>query len=123
MSTKYPEYLRVATPIRAEITGSDACTALGTAVHGTAPVLKLCELLVAAGHDPAARLEAYRGDTLCLKVRTIGEGARLRVAPHGVGFECLPACTAAPPMRQTGVPGAGPCQPATPSGTARGVAP
>jgi hypothetical protein len=46
----------------------------------------LCEKLIAAGHDPATALEAWRGEMLCLKVRSIGEGARLRVSPHGTGF-------------------------------------
>jgi hypothetical protein len=32
-----------------------------------------------AGHDPATPLEAYRGSTLCLRVRSIGEGAALTV--------------------------------------------
>ena len=37
----------------------------------------MCRKLVDAGYDPARPLYAYRGDTLCLKVRSIGEGARL----------------------------------------------
>jgi hypothetical protein len=32
-----------------------------------------------AGHDPDTPLEAYRGTTMCLKVRSIGEGAKLTV--------------------------------------------
>jgi hypothetical protein len=42
-------------------------------------VLALCRALVEAGHDPATPLEAYRGSTLCLRVRSIGEGAKLTV--------------------------------------------
>jgi hypothetical protein len=38
-------------------------------------VIALCRKL--AGHDPAARLEVYRGTTLALTVRSIGEGSRL----------------------------------------------
>ena len=34
-------------------------------------------LVVEAGHDPATPLEAYRGDTLCLRVNSIGRAARL----------------------------------------------
>ena len=42
---------------------------------------------------PAARpLYAYRGDALCLKVRSIGEGARLQCQDGG-------GSAAAPPMR------------------------
>ena len=52
-------------------------------------------------------LEAYRGDTLCLKVRTIGEGAQYTVKdspsegpPRFVPYEALPlrAPKAAPPV-------------------------
>ena len=96
-------------PIRAEIAGSDICTALGTTAHGSAPVLKLCEVLVAAGHDPTTRLEAWRGDTLCLKVRTIGDGAALEVRPaSGSGtpvFIRRVTARRASPMPRTGVPG------------------
>ncbi len=49
-------------------------------------LLALCRELVERGHDPATPLEAYRGTMLCLKVRSLGEGARLRVSPRGVGF-------------------------------------
>jgi len=34
-------------------------------------------------------LDAYRGATLCLKVRSIGEGARLEISGNGVGFRSL----------------------------------
>jgi hypothetical protein len=44
-----------------------------------APVLALCRALIEAGHDPNTPLEAYRGATLCLRVRSIGEGAKLTV--------------------------------------------
>ena len=69
----------IQTTIRAELIGSDRCFALGMNVRSTAPVLALCRRLVEAGHDPATPLEAWRGSTLCLRVRSIGEGARLTV--------------------------------------------
>src|SRR5437762_1049349 len=62
--------------IRAELTGSDTCSALGITARGDAPVLKLCRALVAAGYDPATALHVYRGPMLALKVCTVGEGAR-----------------------------------------------
>jgi hypothetical protein len=68
--------------IRAEI-ASNACTALGITARAEAPVLALCRLLVAAGHDPGQPLHAYRGDVLCLKVRSIGEGAQLECNQTG----------------------------------------
>jgi hypothetical protein len=49
-------------------------------------------------------LEASRGFTLCLRVRSIGEGARLRIATHGVGFERVPECTAGPPASKIDEP-------------------
>jgi hypothetical protein len=65
--------------LRAVIFGSNQASANGVAAHGHAPVLALCRKLIEAGHDPNTPLEAYRGTTLCLKVRSIGEGARLTV--------------------------------------------
>jgi hypothetical protein len=72
--------------IRAELGGDDTASALGETVRSSSPVIALCRALVAAGHDPATPLEAYRGDTLCLKVRSIGEAANLEVGAKGVGF-------------------------------------
>ena len=65
--------------IRAELIGSNACSALGITARGHAPVLALCQLLIEGGHDPNRPLFAYRGDTLCLRVRSIVEGAALAV--------------------------------------------
>jgi hypothetical protein len=72
-------------PILATLTGSDRCEAEGVSAHGHAPVLELCRELIAAGFNPASPLEAWRGQTLCLRVRSIGEGARLTVTDdrHG----------------------------------------
>jgi hypothetical protein len=67
------------TPIRAELSGGRRCSAIGIAATGNAPVLALCRRLIEAGHNPTLPLEAYRGTTLCLRVRSIGEGARLTV--------------------------------------------
>lgn len=65
--------------IRAELTCSNTCTAEGISVRANAPVLGLCRKLIDAGHDPDSPLHCYRGDTLCLKIRSIGEGAKLAV--------------------------------------------
>jgi hypothetical protein len=72
-------------PIPATLIGSDRCEAEGLSARGYAPVLDLCRVLVAAGYSPACPLEAWRGETLCLRVRSIGEGALLTVADdrHG----------------------------------------
>jgi hypothetical protein len=53
------------------------CTAERVTACGSVPVLALCRKLIAAGYDPALPLHAYRGDTLALKVCSIGEGAHL----------------------------------------------
>jgi hypothetical protein len=71
--------------IAAALTGSDTCAALGLIAKSGAPVLVLCRKLIEAGHDPATPLEAYRGDTLCLRVRRIGEAARLRMDTDKTG--------------------------------------
>jgi hypothetical protein len=88
--------------IRAEIKGENTCTALGITARAEAPVLKLCRLLVAAGHDPSLALCAYRGDVLCLKVRNIGEGARLQCGAAGFhSFETVSA-QAVKPLAERG---------------------
>jgi hypothetical protein len=48
-------------------------------------------------------LEARRGPILCLRVRSIGAAAALRIGTHGVGFETLRESTAASPVEETPV--------------------
>jgi hypothetical protein len=67
-------------PIRVTLIGFDRCEAAGIGVRGYTAVLDLCRELVAAGFDSACPLEAWRGQTLCMRVCSIGEGARLTVA-------------------------------------------
>jgi hypothetical protein len=69
--------------IRAELSGSSICTASSIAAIDYAPVLAMCRRLLEAGHDPATCLEAYRGETLALRVRSIGEGATLEIGRRG----------------------------------------
>jgi hypothetical protein len=71
--------------IRAELIGCNACSALGIIARGHAPVLALCQLLIEAGHHPSRPLLAYRGETLCLRVRSIVEGAALAVVDDRLG--------------------------------------
>jgi hypothetical protein len=72
--------------IRAELTGDGTCSALGTAAKSSSPVLALCHKLVEAGHHPNTPIGVYRGDTLCLGIRSIGEAAQLEVNGEGTGF-------------------------------------
>jgi hypothetical protein len=82
--------------IRAELIGSEGCSALGMTVRSTTPILALCRLLIEAGHDPETPLEALRGPTLCLRIRHIGEAAQLEPSPRGAGF-----VRGRPPIAQT----------------------
>ena len=83
-------------PIRADLIGSDTCIALGITVHAEAHVLAMCRRLLDAGHDLATPLETYRGTTLCLIVRSIGEAAQLEIGK--AGFKRRAAGAGAPPI-------------------------
>jgi hypothetical protein len=87
--------------VRSELTGDDTCSALGFTAKSFSPVLALCRQLVEAGHDPSMPLEAWRGDVLCLRVRSIGEAAGLEINPRGTGFRRASAAGTASPMRLT----------------------
>jgi hypothetical protein len=86
--------------IRAELRGKDQALALGIVVVSSSPVLGLCRKLMAAGYDAQTPLEVYRGVTLCLSVRSIGEAAALEVNGEGNGFRRSRESDAAPPIRQ-----------------------
>ena len=88
--------------IPAELASDDIATALGITAKSPTPVIRLCGMPIEAGHDPAARLHVYRGKTLALTVRSIGEGARLVINGHGTGFRRGRDGVTAPPMRQNG---------------------
>jgi hypothetical protein len=97
--------------IRATITDSDRCEAEGYSVRAAAPVLALCRKLVENGFDPARPLHAYRGDTLCLSITSIGYGAKFTVGDNASGTPVLrrwqdraPASAAASPMRSFAEP-------------------
>jgi hypothetical protein len=76
----------------------DHATACGIVARGSSPVLKLCRMLVDAGHDPSLPLEAWREGTLCLRVRSIGEAAELRVNNKGTAFVRVAAVPTASPI-------------------------
>ena len=92
-----------AVSIRAELIGSDCCSALGIAAYCSAPVLTLCRKLVEAGNNSATPLEVWRRDTLALSVRSIGEGAKLEASPRGVGFVHRPDVRGGSLVAQNGV--------------------
>jgi hypothetical protein len=99
--------------IRAEIINSGQCSAEGITARGSSPVLALCRKLVAAGYDPSAPLEAWRGSTLCLRVRSIGEAAGLEVNGRGTGFKRTGPVGTALPVRQNGSAAREPREPFT----------
>jgi hypothetical protein len=68
--------------VRIDLAGVDTAFAFGLTASGRSPVLKLCRMLVATGHDPAEPAESYRGSTLCLRIRSLGEAAGLMVAEN-----------------------------------------
>ena len=98
-----PSDCRLSSPTRpliyADLCNDDACQALGITIESPSPLLDLCRALVEAGCDPATPLEAYRGNVLCLRVRSIGEAAKLKIGSDGVGFKPLSEPATAPPMR------------------------
>ena len=84
--------------IVATLTGSDTASAEGISITGASPVLALCRKLIVYGFDPAIPAHVFRGNTLALTVRSIGEGARLRVRGDGHGFETAECRPTAPPI-------------------------
>jgi hypothetical protein len=93
-------------PLRADHTGVATYTAAGMAARGTTPVLTLCRQLLAAGLDPDRAMEVFRGATLALRIRTIGEAAGLEINAEGTGFRPARKPDTAPPMRRNGKDGA-----------------
>jgi hypothetical protein len=101
-------------PLRGKLIGSHHCTASGHSATGAAPILALCRQLLAAGLNPDQALEVYRGATLAIRVRSIGEGARLTVKDNRLGRPCFARCqdrpasdAAVPPVGETAPEGLG----------------
>jgi hypothetical protein len=89
-----------AVPLQAVLIG-DVCTAAGIGARGAAPALALCRLLIQAGQNPKTPLHVWRADMLCLRIRSIGEAARLIIGSDGVGFRRAPEADTAPPVAPT----------------------
>jgi hypothetical protein len=90
--------------IRAELSGDDTASALGITAKAYTPVIALCTKLIEAGIDPSMPLEAWRGDTLALRVRSVGAAARLTINGKGTGFLRSAAVGRGPYMRKSGLP-------------------
>jgi hypothetical protein len=93
--------------IRADLIGSTTCSAVGIIANSPTPVQALCRRLVAAGHDPATPMHVYRGATLALTVRSIGEAAGLEIGGDGTSFRPRRKPDAASPVRKSEPVGTG----------------
>jgi len=65
--------------IRAQLSSDTIAVSVGIEIKSPSPVLALCRRLLDEGCASSASLQAFRGDTLCLTVRSIGEAAELEV--------------------------------------------
>jgi len=76
--------------IIAHLSSDSYCSALGLTVRSASPILALCRKLIEVStYAPDTPLDAYRADTLCLRVRSIGEAVGLTVASAGNGCPVL----------------------------------
>ena len=87
--------------LHAELVGDNRCAIADFAATSSTPILALCRILIAAGFDPTMPMECYRGDTLALRIRSIGEAAALEVNAKGTGFIARRAVRAGPFVRKT----------------------
>ena len=92
--------------IRGELIGASTCAAAGFTATSATPVLALCRELVAAGFYPDQPLEVYRGKTLALRIRSIGEAAALELNGEATGFRGRRQPDAASPVSETAPEGA-----------------
>ncbi len=97
------------TPIRCELFGSGTAQAGDLISRGHSPVLDLCRKLVAAGYDPRLPMQCFRCDTIALRVRSIGEGAKLTVretatrGPRVVPWRAFPSGAVTAPVGLIGL--------------------
>jgi hypothetical protein len=76
----------VHTPILGELSSDNWCRIGTVTATGKTPVLAACRALLAQGVNPDTAVEIYRGATLALRVRSIGEAAALEMNSKGTGF-------------------------------------
>jgi hypothetical protein len=97
-------------PVVCQLTGSDGCEFDGIVVKHTAPALAMCRALIDAGYDRERPLEAYRGEMLCLRISSIGHGAKFTVKDNRYGtpalrrYEASPGVSTASPIRPSDRP-------------------
>lgn len=87
--------------IRAEISSDTIATSCGIEIKSPSPVLSLCRRLIAEGCDPVTPMQAFRGDTSCLTVRSLEVAAMLEVNSEANGFRARKMPGPATPVRLT----------------------
>jgi hypothetical protein len=93
--------------IRCELVGSDVVVAGDIKADGA---FDLCRRLLAAGASPAAELVCFRDGRLALRIRSIGDGARLTVretatdGPRFTTWRPFPAARSGHPFVKNATP-------------------
>jgi len=94
--------------IRCELVGSDVVVAGD--IKAADGAFDLCRRLLGAGASPAAELVCFRDGRLALRIRSIGDGARLTVretatdGPRFVTWRPFPAARSGHPFVKTATP-------------------
>src|SRR5262245_46691254 len=104
--------------IRAQLSSDSIAVSCGIEVHVGSPVLRLCRELLSAGSPSSAAMDVYRGQTLALQVRSIGEAAGLRVQSNGCGFIPLRGLPTGPAMSPPDMKAVSPSETLTESSSA-----
>jgi hypothetical protein len=105
---------RPALQLRCDLVGNDGAIAGDIMARGP---LDMCRRLLAAGADPATELLCYRNGQSALRIRSIGDGARLVVretatdGPRFVTWKAFPRRAVEAPVRLNRKPAFG--QPGT----------
>jgi hypothetical protein len=84
-SATHSQTVASAQVVKAELIGSNTCSAKGITATGQTPVLALCQQLLAAGLDPDAAMSVYRQGVEALRIKSIGAGAKLTITDDRFG--------------------------------------
>ena len=98
--TSKPAQFNTQAVIIGQLSGDDTCMAAGLSVVGITTVLDLCRMLVQRGDDHKMPMEVFRHGVLALRIRSIGEAAKLEINGKGTRFKkCRQPVGTAPPLR------------------------
>jgi hypothetical protein len=73
----HSRFAAVEQPVRVQLVGSNRAEAFGLVTVGRAPLCQLCRKLIRAGIKADLPVEAYRGDVLALRARSLLMAAQL----------------------------------------------